>query len=329
MIYWLDIAEPHNTHMHKQLTIADVVNSSVFQVVIFFTIIAASALVGIETYDHLAERHALLFDIANSVILWVFVVEIALRILSYGRKPWLFFGDGWNLFDFAIVVVLLLPLHSEFFAVLRLVRIVRLLRVVKTVRILRLIDLPQLQFVVNSLLRSLPPIGSIALLLSMHFYMYGVIGTTLFHDIDPRHFGTLGHALLSLFTTLTLEGWVQLMEAQTAVSASGHSVPMFLVAGYFVSFIVIGTMIVMNLIIGVIVNTMSDLDDEEAELNVLSRRGRKALTIHQELSAIEKQLEESSVCLRLLKKSLEAEAVDIDATVPQLHYGHQYGSKKE
>ncbi len=314
--------------MHKHHTIAGVVDSHVFQTVIFFTIIAASALVGLETYSEFAERHALAFDIANAVILWVFVVEIALRILAYGRKPWQFFADGWNLFDFAIVVVLLLPLHSEFFAVLRLVRIVRLLRVVKTVRILRLIDLPQLQFVVNSLIRSLPPIGSIALLLSMHFYMYAVIGTTLFHDIDPAHFGTLQQSILSLFTTLTLEGWVQLMEAQMQVSAAGHSVPGFLVAGYFVTFIVIGTMIVMNLIIGVIVNTMSDLEDEEAELKVLSKRGRRALTIHQELSAIERQIDECSVCMRLLKKSLEAEQVDIDAAVPQINYGHKFGPDK-
>lgn len=315
--------------MHKQHTIADVVNSSLFQATIFFTIIAASILVGLETYESFALQHALAFEIANTVVLWVFVVEITLRLLAHGRKPWEFFCDGWNLFDLTIVVIMLLPLHSEFFAVLRLVRIVRLLRVARSIRILRLIDLPQLQFVVNSLLRSLPPIGSIALLLSMHFYMYAVIGTTLFQDIDPQHFGSLQQSILSLFTTLTLEGWVQLMEAQTAVSPSGHAVPMFLVAGYFVSFIVIGTMIVMNLIIGVIVNTMSDIEDEEAEMNVLSKRGHKALTIHQELSAIEKQLEESSVCLRLLKKSLEAEQVDIDAAVPQLRYGHNFTTGKK
>jgi voltage-gated sodium channel len=309
-------------------TVRDVVESSTFQTVVFVAIIVAATLVGLETYPELVDSHALLFDVVNSAILWIFMVEVVLRILAYGRQPWRFFMDGWNLFDFFIVAVLLLPLHSEFFAVLRLVRIVRLLRVVKTIRILRLIDLPQLQFVVNSLLRSLPPIGSIALLLSMHFYMYGVIGTTLFHDIDPAHFGTLQQSLLSLFTTLTLEGWVQLMEAQMAVTAAGHFVPKFIVAGYFVTFIVIGTMIVMNLIIGVIVNSMSDLEDEEEELAILSKRGHRKLTIHQELSAIEKQLEESSVCLRLLKKSLAAEDVDVDAVVPELSYGHKFGVGK-
>ncbi|HRH93154.1 MAG TPA: ion transporter [Candidatus Peribacteria bacterium] len=304
-------------------TVRDVVESSMFQLIVFGAIIVAAGLVGLETYPDIIDSHPLLFDVINAAILWIFTVEIVLRILAYGRQPWRFFMDGWNLFDFAIIVVLLMPLHSEFFAVLRLVRVVRLLRVVRTVRILRLIDLPQLQFIVNSLLRSLPSIGSIALLLSMHFYMYGVIGTVLFHDIDPVHFGTLPHSLLALFTTLTLEGWVNLMEAQMRV-VDGSSVPEWIVAAYFVTFIVIGTMIVMNLIIGVIVNSMGETQEDDAEMAVLSKRGQRKLTIHQEISAIERQLEESTVCLRLLKKSLAAEAVDVDATIPELNYSHKF-----
>lgn len=318
-----------HTMFSKIHTIRDVVESSAFQLIVFAAIILAAALVGLETYPEIIDSHPLLFDVLNSAILWVFVMEIVLRILAYGRQPWRFFMDGWNLFDFAIIAILLLPLHSEFFAVLRLVRVVRLLRVVRTVRILRLIDLPQLQFIVNALLKSLPSIGGIGLLLSMHFYMYGVIGTVLFRDIDPVHFGELPHALLSLFTTLTLEGWVILMEAQMHVGANGTSVPEWIVAAYFVSFIIIGTMIVMNLIIGVIVNSMGETQEEEAELAVLSKRGgQRKLTIHQELSTIERQLEESSVCLRLLKKSLAAEAVDVDAAVPELNYSHKFGVGK-
>lgn len=289
--------------MNRQSSgIRRLVESSGFQEAMFIVILLASALVGLETYEGLVARHWELFTFLNAVILFIFTLEIALRILAEG---WRFFKDSWNVFDFVIVAILLLPLHAEFFAVFRLVRALRLLRVAKALRILRLVDLPQLQFVVKALLRSLSPIGSIALLLSLHFYVYAVIGTVLFHDIDPSRFGTLHISILTLFTVLTMEGWIHLMYGLPEIVApSGHSVPLAVTAAFFISFIVIGTMIVMNLIIGAIVHSMDDIEEEEEELAMLRKRKNGSLTPHQEIAIIEKQLQESTVCLRLLKKSL-------------------------
>jgi len=152
-------------------------------------------------------------------------------------------GMGGNLFDFLIVALCCFPGEAQFAAVFRLARGLRLLRLVTAV--------PRLQLLVGALLKSLGAMGYVTLLLALVFYIYGVAGVHLFGRIDPNHFGTLAVALLSLFRLITLDNWTDLF-----LAASGQSA--LIAALYFVSFIMLGTMIMLNLFIGIIMNSMAE-----------------------------------------------------------------------
>ena len=133
------------------------------------------------------ERHGTLLLGLDKFILGVFIVEALLKMAAHGRQPWRYFADGWNVFDFLIVVLCLLPVGGPFAAVLRLARALRLLRLVSA--------LPKLQLLVGALLKSLSAMGYVSLLLALLFYIYAVAGIHLFGAHDPKHFGSLRAAL--------------------------------------------------------------------------------------------------------------------------------------
>jgi voltage-gated sodium channel len=197
---------------------------------------------------------------------------------AQGRQPWRYFADGWNVFDFLIIVICLLPVGGPFASVLRLARALRLLRLVSA--------LPKLQLLAGALLKSLSAMGYVSLLLALLFYIYAVAGIHLFGAGDPKHFGTLGAALLSLFRIVTLDNWGDIYFAQTA------HVPAIKVIIYFVTFIVFGTMIILNLFIGIIMNSMSEM---HAEIESRDRRRHVAetgaATLEDDLRLLERQIE--------------------------------------
>lgn len=223
-----------------------------FQHAVIGLILFAGLLVGAETHRPWMESHGSIFHALDRVVLTLFVAELALRIAAHGRWPWKFFLDPWNCFDAVIVGVCLMPAHTEFAAVLRLVRVLRVLRLVTAV--------PRLQLLVGALIKSVPSMSYVALLLSLLFYVYAVGGVALFAAGDPDNFGNLPRAALTLFQVVTMEGWNDFMFAQFDEYPS-RLVPV----GYFVSFILIGTMIILNLFIGVIVNGMDEARQEMAE----------------------------------------------------------------
>ena len=285
-----------------------IVESPAFHILVFFVILASSVLLGVETYPDVVARHPLFFHLVNLGILSFFVVEIGLRILAYGQRPLRFFADGWNMFDFAIVVLLLLPIHAEYFAILRLARIFRILRVLKAVRLLLLVEVLQLQFFVSSFVRSLAPMGSIAVLLSLHVYIYAIIGTFLFHEIDPVHFGTLHHSILTLLTVVTRDK-SNLLQILTTPNTAGQSESVLVAAIYSISFILIGAKVVLNMIIGAIVKSIHETQEEEKEEALLRQRKNRKLTTTQELTLIEADLQETALLVRMLKRSLRDEGM--------------------
>jgi len=224
-----------------------------FKNFIIAVILLAGIVVGLETSATLMARHGGLLHALDLAILAIFIVEILIKIAACGRRPWDFFRDSWNVFDFIIVAVCLLPLHAEFAAVLRLARVLRVLRLVTV--------LPKLQLLVGALLKSIPSMGYVGLLLSILFYIYAVCGVFFFGQADPRSFGTLGDALLTLFGVITLEGWTELMYGLLEPEAG---VPKIKVILYFLSFVLFGTMIMLNLFIGVIMNSMQEVQQEKA-----------------------------------------------------------------
>ena len=199
-----------------------------------------AVLIGLETSHSIVESHGRLLHLGNDIILWVFVVEAAMKITAVAPRLRLYFCNGWNLFDFSIVVLSFLPSTEEFALVARLVRVLRVLRLVSAV--------PQLRLIVATLVRSIPSMGHVIMLMSIIFYIYAVTGFHLFHKDDPEKWGSLGAALLTLFEVVTLEGWVQVMEAVQKTHPWAWV--------YFVSFVLIGTFVMLNLFIAVVINNL-------------------------------------------------------------------------
>ncbi|MCB0354432.1 MAG: ion transporter [Bdellovibrionales bacterium] len=282
--------------------------SKQFRDFITFTIVLAGVLVGLETYPQLMDQYGTVVHFLDSLIIGIFVVEIAIRIGAYGNKPYRFFLDPWSTFDFLIVAVCLLPYHTEFVAVLRLARVLRVLRLVSA--------LPRLQFLVGALLKSIPSIGYISILLLLLFYIYACLGTFLFRENDPLHFGNLQTAMITLFQVVTLEGWNEIMNIQIYGSDSwqfgGLQIQAIqpdtfpLVAPlYFISFILVGTMIILNLFIGVIMNGMAEMQAEESAQELAERRKSEALTIADEIHLLLSEMDGLRNQLDAIKRRLD------------------------
>ena len=280
-----------------------------FQPFIVAVILAAGVLVGLETYPQLNQRYGSWFRVLDRLIVGIFVVEIALKMGAQGRQPWRFFRDPWNVFDFIIVAVCLLPFAGHSAAVLRLVRILRVLRLVTA--------LPRLQLLVGALLKSLPSMGYVGVLLFIMFYVYAVMGTFFFGANDPVHFGSLQSSLLTLFQTITLDNWGDILKIQMYGSANStiagfpgtvtpsRAMPVVAVV-YFVSFILLGTMIMLNLFIGVIMNGMHETqrETEVAERRKhLEQSGRA--TLGDEIQLIEHELDALKTRLQALRLQAE------------------------
>lgn len=270
-----------------------VTEAAVFQRFILGLILLAGVLVGLETSPAVMERIGGLLHLVDRVVLWLFVGELVLRLGAHGSRPWRFFLDPWNVFDFLVVLVCLLPFEAEFAAVLRLARVLRVLRLITAV--------PRLQILVGALLKSIPSMSYVALLLSVLFYVYAVLGVSLFGKTDPEHFGSLGAAGLTLFQVVTLEGWADIMRAQ--IEARGAAP---VTVAYFVSFILLGTMIVLNLLIGVIVSGMEearqDMEDETRKRHV---EATGAASVGDDVVALRRQVDSLQDSLAALQRRLK------------------------
>jgi voltage-gated sodium channel len=224
-----------------------IVESPFFTGFILVVIIANAVVLGLQTYPEIEERRGDLLNFLNDAFLAIFVVELALRIGAYGRRPQDFFRSGWNVFDFVVIGVAFVPGVRESSTLLRLAR---LLRVVRVVRIL-----PELRVLVTGVVRSLPPLGSMLLLTTVMLFVYGMLGWLLFADEIPQDWGNIGRAMLSLFVLLTLEDFPRYMEAGMEVHPWSWI--------YFVTFVLITVFIVINVLIGIVLNSMEEARELE------------------------------------------------------------------
>ena len=244
---------------------------------------------------------ALAVEWAQYAILIVFVAEIAVKIGASGNRPWRYFENGWNIFDFSIVAVSLLPMDAEYLVVLRLARVLRLFTA-----------LEGLQILVTALLRGIPSLGYVGLLLLLHFYIYSVIGTFAFGDNDPLRFGSLHRSMLTLFQVLTLEGWNDILATEYLGSDVGYDDPWkqlpeasarlstahsLIAPAYFVSFILIGTMIVLNLVTGVIITSLEEANAAAAVTRKSRLPAKELPSPRNELRQISEQLQTLAVLL--------------------------------
>jgi voltage-gated sodium channel len=234
-----------------------ITKNKTFNGFIFFLIVLSAVTIGIETYPEIASRNQGLLLFLDRLIITCFTIEIGLKIVSSGKRPWNFFVDPWNVFDFVIVAVCLIPAaDTHFFAALRILRVLRILRMITA--------FPKLRLLIGALLKSIPSMSYIILLIAILFYLYAIIGVFVFGGNDPMHFGDLLHALVTLFKVLTLEGWTDIMNTHIygPVSSGNMQIISFWPFLYFASFILIGAMIILNLFIGVIMNSMQESQNE-------------------------------------------------------------------
>lgn len=267
----------------KDNIFAKVVRKTGFQRFIIATIVASAILVGLETYPQLHNQYLGTFKIIDYIIQGIFTVEIILRILAYGKNPLAFFKNSNNVLDFLITALFYVPFGGAYASVFRLIRIIRIFRLVTA--------LPNLQILVGALIKSIPSMGWISLLLLIAMYVYAVLGSFLFGATDPEHFGNLGLSLLTLFQIITLEGWTEIMKQQ-----GDGIIPVL----YFISFILIGTMIILNLFIGVVIN---GFDEVKKEIEEELEKDKKRPTLKKEMVQISEQLEALRMRMDVLVKA--------------------------
>jgi voltage-gated sodium channel len=172
-------------------------------------------------------------------------------------------------------------------------------RVARALRLLRLVSaLPKLQLLVGALLKSLSAMGYVSLLLALLFYIYAVAGVHLFGAGSAEHFGNLGTAMMTLFQIVTLDNWGDILDAQLAHARGA------IVAFYFVTFIVFGTMIILNLFIGIIMNSMAEMHEEIAAREATKLRPDGSLA--DEARALEHELDQLKERLARLRRRAES-----------------------
>jgi voltage-gated sodium channel len=217
-----------------------IIRNAIIAVILFNAVI-----LGMETSPAIMAAAGPVILTLDRICLAIFVVELVLKLVALGPR---FFRSGWNIFDFVIVGIALAP-GAQGLSVLRALRILRVLRIVSAV--------PSLRRVVEGLLSALPGMGSVFLLMSIIFYIGAVMATKLFGASFPEWFGSIGASLYTLFQVMTLESW-----------SMGIVRPVLAVYPYawafFVPFIMVTTFAVVNLIVGLVVNSMQEAHSAES-----------------------------------------------------------------
>lgn len=226
--------------------VARLVSAPAFQRTVIALVLLNALLLGVETSATALERWGTALDWADRLLLWLFTAELALRLYAFRGR---FLRDPWGLFDLAVVAIAWVP-SSGPLAVLRALRVLRVLRLVSA--------MPSLRVVVEAMLAALPGMGSIVLLMGLIFYVCAVMATRLFGDTQPEQFGTLGASLFTLFQLMTLENWVDGIVGP-AMAESAWSLL------FFLPFMIVATFVVLNLFIGVIVDSIQGLREERGD----------------------------------------------------------------
>ena len=224
-----------------------IVSSHTFDAVILVVIVANAVVLGLQTYPRIVAESGDTLNLLNDVFLGVFVAELGLRIVAHGRRPLDFFRNGWNTFDFVVVSLAFVPGIRESTTLLRLARLLRIVRIFRV--------LPDLRILVIGVVRSLPPLFSMTLLVTVVLFIYGMIGWLLFADELPNEWGTIGSAMLTLFVMLTLEDFPQYMDAGMEVHPWSWV--------YFVTFVLLAAFMILNVLIGIVLNSLEEARELE------------------------------------------------------------------
>ncbi len=258
------------------------VESKPIQHLIIGLILLNAVSLGMATSDVLEAQYGRWLSLVDTVVLAVFVIEIGVKLFAFRGH---FFRSAWNVFDFLIVAIALVPTSGP----------LEVLRVLRILRVLRLISLvPQLRVVAEALLGAIPGIVSVAGLMSIIFYIFSVMATELFGDAHPQWFGSLGDSMYTLFQVMTLESWSMgivrpVMETHAYAWA------------FFIPFILIATFTMLNLFIAIIVDAMQSVQasklaqDKEAIEEVVHGEHQQ---LNEEIRSLKQDIDELKFLLR-------------------------------
>ncbi|MEZ5895616.1 MAG: ion transporter [Parvularculaceae bacterium] len=220
------------------------VNSGPFQTVVLCLILINAVLLGVETLPG-AEAASDEIMVLDRIIVYAFVVELTLRIFAQRLA---YFRNGWNIFDFIIVLVSLFAASSGL-AAIRAFRVLRVLRVVTVI--------PRMRIVVGALLDAIPGIASVGVVVVLIDYVFAVIGANLYGGDHPGLFGDVFTSMYTLFQVMTLEGWAEIADQV------GQTHPRSWV--FFLTFVLIATFTMLNLFVAIVVKTVEDEEDPKFE----------------------------------------------------------------
>ena len=255
--------------------------SAPIQRVISALIVLNAVTLGMQTVPEWIAAYGPIFDVFDQLVLLVFVVEVSAKLL-WRRLD--FFKNGWNVFDFLIVGIALVPASGQL-SVLRALRILRTLRLMSVV--------PQMRRVIGALFTAIPGIMSVGAIILLLFYVSSVLTTNYFGAVFPQWFGSIGESMYTLFQVMTLESW-----SMGIVRPVMEEFPLAWI--FFVPFILITSFAILNLFIGIIVDAMHV--QSVAEENALHQEGDR---IEGDIDALREELREVKA---LLKASMKQSA---------------------
>lgn len=241
--------------------LAKLVYSTPFELFISGVIIVNAISLAVLTMPNLDEQTKAIANNIDLAAYFIYVAELLVRMISYGKKPWNFFKEGWNIFDF--VVIGLTPFFQGQTAVIRLLRLMRLVRIFRF--------LPEVRILSASIVKSIPPLMSMTVLISLLLFLYGMAGYYLFGEAAPASWGDIGLSMKSLFILLTLENFPVYLEEAMLINA--------LAIPFFLSYVFLIVFTVLNVLIGIVLNAMDEAREEDrtqknqvAELNELAAK---------------------------------------------------------
>lgn len=242
------------------------VESAPFRGAVLGVILFNAVILGLQAMPVIDARFREGLHLLDAMIMWVFITEIALRIIAHGRR---FFLGGWNIFDFVIIVGTALASTSGLAAV-RVLRVLRVLRVVSV--------FPRLRVVVTALLDSIPGIASVGLILILIIYIGAIIAHQLFGETHAAWFGNLFTSMFTLFEIMTLEGWPD--KAETIMETHPYAWV------FFVGFILVTTFTLLNLFVAIVVSVLETETDFQRD-----QRAREGEELRKDMRDLRKQVE--------------------------------------
>jgi len=249
------------------INLKNILESRIFISFITAVIIINAFTLGLETSANITSKYGLILSLVDKIALTIFTLELMGKLLVYRFN---FFKDGWNVFDFIIVVVSLIPASGPF-SVLRAFRIFRTLRLLSIV--------PSMRRIIQAIFISIPGILSVGTIIVLIFYISSVLTTNFFGNSFYEWFGTIGNSMYTLFQIMTLESW-----SMGIVRPVMKEYPLAWL--FFVPFILVTTFAILNLFIGIIVDAMQQISGDEKENHLAEK------DIHKKMVSIENQLKE-------------------------------------